>query len=316
MAKNIHLKQKTAADIDHLIERLLKDLGNPEPPLKLEIVRDFLQLDRGYYSANDPGLLQETVHKLRVGARQIILRPSLLVEAVRKFNLRALYVPDQKRILLDKSQPEIKHRWNEAHEIGHSIVPWHAGAMLGDDDTTLIPSCHEKLENEANFAAARLLFLRQRFVDEAKALTPSIGSLKILATKFGNTNTSTLWRCIEAWGDETPMLGLVTAHPMREHRKADFDPNAPCRHFIQSPLFAQKFSSLKETSVFDQIVQYAYGGKGGPLGGADVMLSDDNGEEHVFEFESFSFHHYTLTICVYIRALPTVSVVQLRTSQS
>ena len=177
MAKNTHLKQKTAADIDRLIERLLKDIGDQEPPLKLEVVRDFLKLDRGFYSATDPGLLQETVHKLRVGAKQVLLRPALLVEAVRKFNLRALYVPDQKRILLDESQPKIKHRWNEAHEIGHSVVPWHAGAMLGDDDTTLIPSCHAKLENEANFAAARLLFLRQRFVDEAKALTPSIDSL-------------------------------------------------------------------------------------------------------------------------------------------
>lgn len=308
MAKNIHLKQRTAADIDRQIERLLNDIGNPEPPLKLDIVRDVLNLDRGYYSAKDPDLLQETVHKLRVGAKQVLMRPALLVEAVRKFNLRALYVPDQKRILLDESQPKLKHRWNEAHEIGHSVLPWHEGAMLGDDDTTLIPSCHEKLENEANFAAARLLFLRDRFVDEAKSMSPSIDSLKSLAGTFGNTNTSTLWRCIEAWGDETPMLGLVTAHPLAEHRKADFDPDAPCQHFIQSPVFAAQFGSLKETTVFDEIVAYAQGGKGGPLGNADVLLYDDNGDGHIFEFESFSFHHSTLTICVYSQPKPVLSV--------
>ena len=312
MTKNIPLKQKTAADIDRHIERLLKDIGDPEPPLQLHVVRDFLELDRGYYSAQDPGLLQETVHKLRIGAKQVLLRPSLLVEAVRKFNLRALYVPDQKRILLDKSQPKLKHRWNEAHEIGHSILPWHAGAMLGDDDTTLIPSCHAKLENEANFAAAKLLFLRERFVEEAKAMPPTLDSLKTLAAKFGNTNTSTLWRCVEAWGDETPILGLVTAHPIERHRKPDFDPAEPCRHFIQSPLFAEQFSTLKETTVFDEIVAYSQGGKGGPLGSADVILTDDNGDDHIFEFESFSFHHYTLTICVYKSPRPSIVAVSAR----
>ncbi|MGE6699467.1 ImmA/IrrE family metallo-endopeptidase [Hyphomonas sp. NPDC076900] len=306
MVKNINLRQKTASDIDKYIDRLLRDIGEPEPPLNLDVVRDFLKLDRGYYSIKDPGLLQETVHKLRVGAKQVIMRPALLVEAVRKFNLRALYIPDQKRILLDKSQPALKHRWNEAHEIGHSLLPWHEGAMLGDDDTTLIPTCHEKLENEANFAAAKLLFLRERFVKEAKAITPSIDALKMLSKKFGNTNTSTLWRCVEVWGDETPVLGLVTDHPVVRHRKADFDSTAPCRHFIQSTSFAAQFSKLKETAVFDKIVAYARGGKGGPLGGADVLLHDDNGDAHLFEFESFSFHHQTLTICIYRCARATV----------
>ena len=108
-----------------------------------------------------------------------------------------------------------------------------------------------------------------------------------------------------------PILGLVTAHPMIEHRKPDFDPDAPCRHFIQSTIFAEQYSSLKETTVFDEIVEYAHGGKGGPLGDADVLLTDDNGDPHVFEFESFSFHHYTLTICVYRRAKTVASVVNL-----
>lgn len=299
MVKNAFVSPKTSSDIDRQVQRVLDGLGNPEPPLDLRSVRELLELSRGYYSTSDPGLLQETVAKLRVGTKQVLMRPALLIEAVRKFDLRALYAPDQKRILLDKSQPRLKHRWNEAHEIGHSIIPWHEGAMLGDDDQTLVPSCHAKLENEANLAAARLLFLRGRFLEEARSLRPSIESLKQLAERYGNTNTSTLWRCIEAWGHETPILGLVTAHPVAHHRKRDFDPANPCRHFIQSPEFAIQFSKLRETEVFGEIVAFASGGKGGPLGSAEVYLRDDNGDTRVFEFESFSFHHYTLTICVY-----------------
>jgi hypothetical protein len=214
-------------------------------------------------------------------------------------DLRALYIPDQKRILLDKDQPQLKHRWNEAHEIGHSVIPWHAGAMLGDDDHTLIPSCHAALEAEANFAAARLLFLQDRFRNEAVALEPSFKNLEALAAKFGNTKASTFWRCIEHWGAETPMIGLITGHPHPAKRLADFDPAAPCKHFVQSVPFSQQFANVREGDVFDQIVEYCGPQRGGSLGGDDILLVDDNGDAHVFTFETFCYHHNTLTIGLY-----------------
>ena len=299
MAKNVFLKEKAVADIDAQIAQVLQRLGNPKPPLSLNVVRAALDLDFGYYSASDAGLLQETVAKLRVGTKQVLLRPSLLIDVVRKMDLRALYIPDQKRILLDKDQPDLKHRWNEAHEIGHSVIPWHAGAMLGDDDHTLIPSCHASLEAEANFAAARLLFLQDRFRDEALALPPSFKNLEALAARFGNTKASTFWRCIEYWGAETPMVGLITGHPHPAKRRNDFDPAAPCKHFVQSQPFSRQFANLQETLVFDQVVKYCGSQRGGSLGGGDILLTDDNGDAHVFEFETFCYHHHTLTIGLY-----------------
>lgn len=299
MAKNKILRTGTASDIDERIERVLKGLGDPEPPLDLRIVRDLLKLDRGYYSADDPGILQETVSKLRVAGKQVLLRPTLLIDAVRKMDLRALYIPDQKRILLDESQPKLKHRWNEAHEIGHSLLPWHEGAMLGDDEHTLIPACHVKLEAEANFAAARLLFLRERFEIEAMDFEPSIDSMKTLKTRFGNTYTTTFWRCVETWGNKTPIVGLITGHPHPDRRRPDFDPDNPCKHFIQSPAFARQFSNLPETTVFDEIAEYCSAKSGGPLGESDVLLFDDNGDGHIFKFESFHNRYQTLTIGVY-----------------
>ncbi len=215
-------------------------------------------------------------------------------------DIKALYIPDQKRILLDKSQPELKHRWNEAHEIGHSIIPWHEGAMLGDDEQTLIPSCHEKIENEANYAAARLLFLRGRFNEEAQSMAPGMDSLKSLKYTFGNTFTSTFWRCVEAWGENAPIIGLITGHPHPTLRKASFDPENPCRYFIQSDLFARRFARVSETSVFDQIVEYCKARARGPLGSSDVVLTDDNGDDHIFNFETFSFHHNILTLGLYV----------------
>jgi hypothetical protein len=51
LAKNDLIKEKTAQDIDGRIERVLGGLGNPEPPLRLEEVRELLKLDRVFYTA-------------------------------------------------------------------------------------------------------------------------------------------------------------------------------------------------------------------------------------------------------------------------
>jgi hypothetical protein len=131
------LSTRTAADIEKQVQKILRGLGNPEPPLDLRVVRELLRLDRVYYSVSDDGALRETVSRMKVAGTQILERPTLLLDAVRKLSLRALYLPDRKRILLDSSLPALKHRWNEAHEIGHDVIPWHAGMMLGDNEFTL-----------------------------------------------------------------------------------------------------------------------------------------------------------------------------------
>jgi hypothetical protein len=87
--KNILLSERTRADINRRIERVLKGLDNPEPPLRLQDVRELLALDRRYYTGDDDGVLQETISRLRVAGIQVVKRPSLLVHAVRKFDLKS-----------------------------------------------------------------------------------------------------------------------------------------------------------------------------------------------------------------------------------
>ena len=164
MSRNRLLSERTAHDIDARVERVLKGLGNPEPPLRLEDVRHLLKLDLKFYTAKDASVAQEAISRIRVATLQVFNRPALILDAIHKWSLKALYLPDRKRILLDGDLPIKKHRWNEAHEIGHSLLPWHEDAMLGDNSHTLSPECHEQVEAEANFAAGRLLFLRDPIV--------------------------------------------------------------------------------------------------------------------------------------------------------
>lgn len=306
--RNVNLGHRTVADINGQVTKILRGLGNPEPPIDLRVVRDLLKLDCGYYSTTDDSLLRETFSRMKVAGLQVLLRPTILGDAVRSLSLKALYLPDQKRILLDKDLPPLKHRWNEAHEIGHDIIPWHAGMMLGDTEQTLTPACHEIMEAEANYAAGQLLFLADRFVAEATDSTPSLSLVRNLSKGFGNTMTSTLWRFAEQAHGGRPIVALVTGHPHPTRRKADFDAANPCRYCVESPQFRDRFGILKETDLFNVIVSYCGAQSGGTLGQSEIVLSDRNGELHLFEFETFFNRHEALTLGRWLRPNATVAI--------
>lgn len=303
--RNIILSRSAASDIESQVSKVLRGLGNPEPPLRLEDVREILRLDRRYYSSTDDGFLRETISKLTVAGTQILMRPGLILDAVRKFDLRALYLPDRKRILLDRSQPQAKHRWNEAHEIGHSILPWHEDLMLGDHEQTLSPGCHAQIEAEANYAAGQMLFLQSRFRSAANDHTPSLDAIRNLKGAFGNTYTTTFWRFIEDCHNEVPMIGLIGSHP----RLSVIGENGTkFRYIIESPAYRSKFESLSTDRLNREILTYCQYRKAAPLGSNEVCISDRRGERHLFLFETFSNTYDCLTLATYQRPQASVAV--------
>ena len=306
MARNRVLSAKTATDIDERVERVLRGLGHPEPPLRLEDVRELLKLDRELYRADDPGVLREAVSRIRIAGIQVYKRPTLLIDAIRKASLQALYLPDRRRILLDGSLPKLKHRWSEGHEIGHSIIPWHDSIMHGDNSLTLKPICQEEVEAEANFAAGRLLFLRERFTEEARSLEPSIEAVRALKGIFGNTLSTTLYRVVESFGADRPLVGMISGHPHPSRRGRKFDPSSPCRHFIQSPAFRRHFGNISEVELFGEVSGYCGAQGGGPLGEDELILTDDNGDRHRFQFESFFNRYDALTLGKYLRPVHNI----------
>jgi len=60
------------------------DLANPEPPIRLEQVRELLKLDRDFYTSTDTGLLREFVSRMFVAGKQVIMRPTLLFDVIGK----------------------------------------------------------------------------------------------------------------------------------------------------------------------------------------------------------------------------------------
>jgi hypothetical protein len=104
--KNLILQPHIRSKIDARVDKILRDLGNPSPPLRLEDVRELLRLDLGYYQSSNDGIVRETIHCLTMAGKQLLARPALLFDALRKFSIKALYVPDRKRILIDETLPQ------------------------------------------------------------------------------------------------------------------------------------------------------------------------------------------------------------------
>ena len=292
--KNNPIDPYAAQDIRDQIDKVLRSLANPEPPLDLHDVRELLKLDLQFYSSTNTGPLREYVSRVRVGAKQLAMHPMLILDVVRKAGLKALWLPDRKRILIDDNVPDLKKRHTEGHEITHSITPHHGPFLFGDDQETLRSSCHEKLEAEANFGSEQLLFLRGRFVAEAHDLPLTLATVRALAKTFGNTMTMTLWRLVEEVRDDEPIFGVISPHP--KHLCDDFDSRTPCRYFIESPAFRERFGIVTEVAVFEAIQGYASFSRGGPLGDGDVVFVGRDGERHRFHMETFFNRYEALTL--------------------
>jgi hypothetical protein len=283
-------------DIDGHVERILRDLGDPEPPLDLSGVRSLLSLDLQYYRSTDPGLITELSHRFTLFARKTL--PDIgrhLLTALTKSKLCAFWVPESARILIDETVPKPKHRWIEAHEITHSVAPWHKGYLLGDNLQMVDPACHAVLEAEANYGAGRLLFLQDRFSREARDLPLTFASVKQLATRYRNSIQSTFWRMVEERNPHEPLFGVISIHPKHPTIGRHDGPDA-WRYFIRSLGFRSRFANLLPEHLYPAIERHSSNRKTGPVFAADELLTDAAGVSWDFRLESFSTGHALLTV--------------------
>ena len=267
------IEARAAKDIDIRVARLLCDLGNPSPPLQLADVRALLALDRHYYSSSDDGILRETIHRLMLAGKQVIRQPRRLLDVVRRMDLKALWVPERQQILLDTEMPTAKQRWAEGHEIGHGIIPWHKAVLHGDKLRTLSPGSAYVVEEEANYAAGQMLFLRETFRDMLESAEKDMTHIRELARIFGNSITSTLWRVVE--DSDGPAFALVSQHPREDLT------DKPLHHFVRSGPFAERFGHVSPMKVFETAATYCRPG-GGPLGHGELVLLDADTTSHLF----------------------------------
>jgi hypothetical protein len=289
MHSNLLLSEHTTAQIDVRVEKILKDLGSPEPPLNLEDVRRLLKLDLAYYSTADTTWLNEKIHQLKVAGKQVLSSPTSILNVTKLLALKGLLLTDRRRILLDTGVAAPKLRWNEAHEITHDVLPWHEGLAHGDPEATLSPECHEIIEAEANYGAGRLLFCGAQFVELVRSSDLNFDLVKRVHQSHENTLTTTLWRVIEA--SQYRCFGLITCHPKKRSMNASDD----VRYFVRSPLFATEYTGTTAAGLFDAIAKQCHGRKG-PIGAGVVSVQNDRSESRSYSFETFWNGYQALTL--------------------
>jgi hypothetical protein len=295
------LKERTEQKIKTHCERLYNDLGNPKLPVCLDAIRELLRLDKTFYSLEDPSLLNRVFHKLSIAGKQVISQPTRLLAAWQQWNIKALWLPDVQRILLDDSIVDKKKRWAETHEIGHSILPWHREYLHGDQEASLSVSCMVQIESEANYAAGQILFptkiLRETLPETN---TINFSTIKKISKSFGNSITSTLWRIVDTL--DVPSFGFICENPclaLPPFITQNELPKEQPRHFFRSRSFAERFSSLSEESVWNFLSKNCRDTKWSMLYDDKVNIANNDGQKLEFYIETVNLTHYVATFAVY-----------------
>ena len=295
-------------DIHEHVARLLRDLGNPEPPLRLEVVRDLQKLDLTYYSKANLNLLDEIAHRARMAGNEITSSAKRMVDVVKQYGLRGMLMLKEgdKRIFIDDDVAELKRRFLIAHEITHDLLPWHRSLLLGDNESTLNPTFHQAMEAEANYGGRHLLFLGGRFRPEAQDVPFDWKSIEQLRKRYGNTLTTTLWQMVCERDPDFPAFGVVSRHPYHKDicEKAGVGKVA---YFPRSKAFALQFPGVTADIAYSAICSHASTRKRGPVGEGESVFCDRNGEPHIFWLHSFSNTYDLLTFGVYKRKHQRIS---------
>jgi Zn-dependent peptidase ImmA (M78 family) len=293
------LKESIAQKIEKHCERLHNDLGNPEPPVSLDAIRELLRLDKTFYSLEDPSFLNHFLHKLMIAGKQVLTQPTRLLTALQKWDIKALWIPEKRRILLDDSIAKLKKRWTETHEIGHSIIPWHEEYLHGDPETSLSVSCRVIIEAEANYAAGQILFPKKFFRESLPEINAvNLKTIMKLSKSFGNTVASTLWRVVETL--DVPCFGFISEDPrlaLPPSISQNEQPPKQTRHFFCSRPFAERFSRVSEKSVWKFLSKNCTSAKWNLLD-ANVDVPEDNGQKLPFHMEPVNQTHYVATFAI------------------
>lgn len=284
-------------DIDDLVDRLLRDLGRPEPPLDLDQVRALQKLDLSYYSKTDLNLLDEMAHRARMAGNTIMSSAKRMVDVVEQYGLRGLLMLKEhdKKIFIDNDVVALKRRFIVAHEITHDLLPWHRALLLGDNESTLSPSCHQTMEAEANYGGRRLIFMGGQFQLEARDVAINWNSIEAMKKRYGNTYTTTLWQFVCERDPMHPVFGMISRHP-RHPEIGGRVSGEDVSYFIRSNGFRQRFSNVTDRDAYAALTSYVSGKRRGPMGEDVRIFSNANGE--LCEFQMFTFSNgYELLTC-------------------
>ncbi|MCE5317256.1 MAG: ImmA/IrrE family metallo-endopeptidase [Parachlamydia sp.] len=286
------MNDQTRKEIDRNVLRVLRDAGIREPPVRIEDVLECLELNRTFYDLDDPSLLQRFHHRITVGGSKLNLKLKRVRE---KIKLAGIWMPDEERIIIDKTLPPVKQEWASFHDTTHTILNWHKPFFLGDTAQTLDPDFQEMLESEANYGASALMFGGKLFTKEGLDTRPQWSSIELLKKRYQKSLVTTLRRYVE-FTHNLPMLMMISTPWWLE---VPSDQPYPWRHVVPSPYFSDAFGRIDPESFVDLVNNNITKKRGGVVGSFEFIMENLNGDNCEFTAECFFNSYYVLTMAVF-----------------
>ena len=287
------IDSQTSSQIDRLVERVLRDTAC-EPPISLDNVLRYLEVDLTYYNLDDPGFIRRFAHRAKLRGQSLAHQ---IARIARKVKLHALWCPDEDQIFVDQSLPLPKKKWASYHDTIHRLLPWHRAFFCWDTAQTLDPAYQEMLEAEANYGASALMFCGRQFTEEALDTVPTWASVRMLSVRHRASLTTTLRRYVKH-SHERPMVAIVSTPRWLQ---APEGRSERVRHVDTSSVFLREFGVIAPP-VFGALIEAnTVFASGGPVGQFSCALPDLRGEERRFRVECFFNRHDLLTLFVEYR---------------
>lgn len=196
---------------------------------------------------------------------------------------------------IDRSQSHGRVRWTEAHEATHSVLPWHAGQALLDDNETLFRTSEDEREREANIGAAHLVFQGKRFFDQALGYEHSVKTPVLLSEGFGASIHATIRYYTERHPEP---MALALCGRLRWQSG-----HVPIYDTFESSAFRRSFGSVRSLlpaigmpvasgAGDDELATIARGALSSIEDAAsEIHLPDLNGDRRRFRVEGFDNQH-------------------------
>ncbi len=121
----------------------------------------------------------------------------------------------QRTVFVDLTEPEPRVLFTDAHEASHQMCEWHGPTLRLDADETMYRELKAKVEAEANYGAAQLIFQGGRFHREALKDQLSIRTPIALKPEYGASFHATLHHYVEDHPDPVALL-IAGRYPSAE----------------------------------------------------------------------------------------------------
>jgi hypothetical protein len=145
---------------------------------------------------------------------------------------------NERTVFIDRSQPEPRQLFTDAHEATHVMCDWHEATLMLDNEDTLFREAKVQVELEAGFGAAQLIFQGGRFHRRALYEQVSMRTPLALAGDYGASRHATLHHYAEDHPDAVALL-VSGRYPYCDH-------TLPIWRSVESQSFRQRFGSVEQ----------------------------------------------------------------------